>query len=198
MKKQTTKEKIKKAYRKKATKHHPDKGGNPDDFKELVLAYNILHDDEKRARYDSGENPESITKAAQSEESRMIQAMMTIFTQIVQNANVDTTDIMGSIRESLLNGMRTLDQRIIEQKKLIMKYETVLKRLKCTSEENMFAQAAKGAIDKLNFEIKRAEDEKKVGENGVKFLEAYSYEFDQAVVSAMSSGMGYAAFRATV
>jgi DnaJ family protein A protein 2 len=43
---------IKKAYRKLAVKHHPDKGGDPDTFKEISKAYDILGDEEKRTRYD--------------------------------------------------------------------------------------------------------------------------------------------------
>ena len=35
---------IKRAYRKMAVQHHPDKGGDEQKFKELSEAYEILHD----------------------------------------------------------------------------------------------------------------------------------------------------------
>lgn len=43
---------IKKAYRKLAVKHHPDKGGDPEKFKEITRAYEVLSDSDKRAKYD--------------------------------------------------------------------------------------------------------------------------------------------------
>ncbi|KAM5556142.1 dnaJ protein [Rosa sericea] len=45
-------EDLKKAYKKAAMKNHPDKGGDPEKFKELAQAYEVLNDPEKREIYD--------------------------------------------------------------------------------------------------------------------------------------------------
>ena len=51
--KSADKEEIKKAFRKLAHEHHPDKGGNAEKFKEASEAYAVLSDDQKRAQYDT-------------------------------------------------------------------------------------------------------------------------------------------------
>lgn len=47
-----TADEIKKAFRKLARTHHPDKGGDEAKFKELNEAYEVLSDDKKRKLYD--------------------------------------------------------------------------------------------------------------------------------------------------
>ncbi|MES2225341.1 MAG: J domain-containing protein [Patescibacteria group bacterium] len=51
--KKATKEDVKKAFRKLAQKHHPDKGGDEARFKEITEAYSTLSDEKKRKEYDN-------------------------------------------------------------------------------------------------------------------------------------------------
>lgn len=65
--KNASEDEIKKAYRKRALVHHPDRHANATDserkeqekkFKEVGEAYGILSDPKKKARYDSGQDLE--------------------------------------------------------------------------------------------------------------------------------------------
>jgi len=47
-----TPDEIKKAYRKLASQHHPDKGGDTEKFQAIQSAYDTLADNDKRQRYD--------------------------------------------------------------------------------------------------------------------------------------------------
>lgn len=48
---------IRKAYRKLARQHHPDRGGDAEKFKEVQNAYDVLNDEGKRKAYDATGDP---------------------------------------------------------------------------------------------------------------------------------------------
>jgi len=48
-----TADEIKKAYKKLASKHHPDKGGDTSKFQEVKEAYDTLSNPQKRSQYDN-------------------------------------------------------------------------------------------------------------------------------------------------
>jgi DnaJ-class molecular chaperone len=49
---------VKKAYRKLAMKHHPDKGGDPEQFKKIQGAYDVLSDPQKKENLDKFGTPD--------------------------------------------------------------------------------------------------------------------------------------------
>lgn len=51
--KTASQDEIKKAFRKLASQHHPDKGGDTAKFQEIQAAYDTLGDETKRAAYDN-------------------------------------------------------------------------------------------------------------------------------------------------
>ena len=53
VKKDSTPDEIKRSYRRLASQHHPDKGGNTAKFQEIQAAYDTLGDAAKRQQYDN-------------------------------------------------------------------------------------------------------------------------------------------------
>jgi len=51
--KSASSDEIKRAYRRLASKHHPDKGGDTEKFQQIEAAYRTLSDAEKRKEYDN-------------------------------------------------------------------------------------------------------------------------------------------------
>jgi molecular chaperone DnaJ len=96
---------IKKAFRKSAVEHHPDRGGDEAKFKEINEAYEVLKDADKRKRYDqfghagvggsNGSNPFGGGYGGQS-----------------QNINFDFGDLgLGDIFSSFFGGGGQQNQR---------------------------------------------------------------------------------------
>src|SRR6056300_1413358 len=48
-----TDQELRKAYKTKSMKHHPDRGGSEDEFKKINEAYTTLKDPQKRQQYDN-------------------------------------------------------------------------------------------------------------------------------------------------
>jgi len=57
LKRTATTNQIKQAYRRLVMKHHPDRGGDAEDFKPIQEAHDVLMDKEKRAYYDEHGKP---------------------------------------------------------------------------------------------------------------------------------------------
>ncbi|HSW85342.1 MAG TPA: molecular chaperone DnaJ [Candidatus Saccharimonadales bacterium] len=106
VKKDASADEIKKAFRRAAVEHHPDRGGDEAKFKEINEAYEILKDNDKRKRYDqfghagvgggAGGNPFAGYGA----------------TGQGQNINFDFGDLgLGDIFSSFFGGSSTHSQR---------------------------------------------------------------------------------------
>ena len=62
--KNATAEEIKKAYRRLASQHHPDKGGDKEKFQEIQQAYNTLSDPQLRQEHDNPRQSFNFTRGS--------------------------------------------------------------------------------------------------------------------------------------
>lgn len=186
---------IKKAYYAKSHSHHPDKGGDEEVFREIVVAYSILSDEDKRRRYDAGEKADDISKAARSIDAQIMEALLGLFCQVVIQADVRSTDVLGVLRQNMQNSLGQINLAIHHERQKIKKFEEVLKRVKSNGSENVFRSVANSQIENITRGIEKLDEQVQVASGAIKFLDAYSYEFDEQVAHIlMGSGTQYSAF----
>ena len=165
---------IKKAYRRRAQKEHPDRGGDAEKFHQITRAYNVLYDDARRAHYDqTGQD------GVEDRQSVLMTRLAQLFCQIIEQGDVDHVDIIESMKASIVQGQNKNRAQIktIEQK--IAKYEKVKKRLsKNGGGDNLFAQMVDGQIaaNKRGVEMGNAEIERQ--EEMLAILRGYKYTVD--------------------
>lgn len=93
---------LKKAYRRLAVQHHPDRGGDEAKFKEINEAYEVLKDDAKRKRYDQFGHA-GVGSSAASDGNPF--AGFGGFSQGTENVNFDFGDLgLGDIFGSFFGG----------------------------------------------------------------------------------------------
>ncbi len=98
---------IKRAYRKRAKKAHPDRaGGSTTEMAEINRAYALLDDPAKRAAYDAGDDPDRPRKTLDEEANALLlSAMEAVFNQLSED------DDMVKAMRSVLNGALLDHQR---------------------------------------------------------------------------------------
>lgn len=167
---------IKKAFRRKAAKHHPDKGGQTEAFLAVQRAYDILSDDERRQRFDRYGDTE--------EQDLEMEAHKTLIRTVRDMA----TAIQNPRRENIIELARGfIQQRITEarvkiaaSRKRIKRWQDIIKRTKTRKPADNFLVAAfNGEIAGEESTIKNTELSIEIGGRMLKLLENFEYVVDK-------------------
>lgn len=171
---------IKKAYRRKAMKHHPDRGGKREEFLAIQLAYDTLSDARKRAYYDAhgeDEPEQNIEQAARAEVCGLFMRLVDKFDPVHHN-------LIAYARKALDERERSLPEELKKLHQKIRKVESALSRLKHKGAGvNFLALALHAQVEQLKDAHEKG---KKVFEvlNAVrKMIDSYEYQADLVVPS---------------
>lgn len=171
-----TPDQIKKAFRKKAKQTHPDNGGKSDEFRAIAKAYNILSDEEKRKRYDNGENPDHINQS-NTHEQQVLSTVFCIFNNIVdQNIDLIHNNLFDIIRQTLQANQQNFRAEKNKNQKNIERYTNILRRIKKKDKSHIFIQLLDDKIKGCNAIIIQLDDNINVCEDALKLIEECEYE----------------------
>lgn len=191
-----TEEEIKKAYKNKAKKCHPDIAKDDGEaFKELQEAYDLLSDPNARAHYDQfGMNPNS-------DESKRMVAIMNSLCKIFDEISCSLTsdelerfDLIGIMKDSVNHKIADLEDLIDATKKGKKKFEKLkqviearLKRKKETSGPNFFLETLKKRIAEEGHKIEQQETTLDIAKGMYDTLSEYEFEFDPEDKSGLAA-----------
>jgi len=137
----TTPEQIRKAYKRKAHEHHPDKGGDHNEFVLIQHAYEILSDPNKRAVYDQTGRDGS----ASSKEEAARTEFMSLLRSVVDDDTVpDHVNILVIVREVIKDGIRRHVAQGIASRRKSARLKKVLRRFKNIIQEDPAYQMVYG------------------------------------------------------
>jgi len=103
---------IKKAYRTKAGKSHPDKGGDPEEFRLVSHAYKILSEQQTRARYDQTGQTTNGPTTDQAALSVLANWMRQIIDGEADLKHNDIVQIMKNAVEKELNNIQSNHRKL--------------------------------------------------------------------------------------
>lgn len=181
---------IKRAYRKRAQKLHPDRpDGNAEKFYQITRAYDVLYDDARRAHYDqTGQDGQ------EDKQGDLMRRLAALFMQLVEQHDVDRTDIITLMRQGLLNGKQSIYSGIGKSEQQIAKYERAKKQLKKNGGgDNLFSQMLDGQITNVRRGIEMAKLEIGKIDDMLVIVADYKYTNDGGTTGTMNGLMQQAA-----
>lgn len=174
---------IKKAYRIKAQRLHPDKEtGDEAAFKELLEAYDVLMDATRRKYYDeNGEVP-------QQQQQSFIQEAIVVLLHIIDHIDsVKTTNVLAAAKNIVSGAIRKARDTRMGIEEQIEERKEAATRLTRKSGENILAQALLADVKAREVELARAKGLEEEGKLIHSFLSEHEYRVD---AEAKSQGFG--------
>lgn len=144
--KDATQDQIKRAYKRKASKCHPDKGGDKIEFQKLQNAYSILNDERKRLYYDQYGIEDSLPDLDQE----ALKELSFIFSDLLDNMDfeqIKNVDIIDVIKKQIEENIKKSKVVLAINNKQISKFEKVETKMS-KDYKNIFANVINNKIKK--------------------------------------------------
>lgn len=179
---------IKKAYRRKASKAHPDRhGGNPDkktEFQEIQRAYTILSCSESRARYDAtGEDEIPLDDT----EARASTIIMAVFQKLLQENELAERDYPKLIANHLTNELLNVGKSKKEMKRVLEKIQRLMPTIETDAEDNLLANMLKAETKKIEMSMAEADNQISIIERALSMLEIYRFTGSEVPADTLTS-----------
>lgn len=166
---------IKKAHRKRARQSHPDRGGDPEEFKEVQQAYMILSDPLRRKRYDeTGDVDETQSSAPHA---ILAQCFKKVLGQLFSEArDPGSVNVVEMVRKSIRNDLSECTQKLETNQRALRMLEGILKRTKAKKEAEFVLAILKNEVSGCSSTVAQLKTAVEYHEQALKLLDDCSYD----------------------
>jgi len=174
---------IGRAFRTKSKDLHPDANpNNEQEFKALVDAHQILTNDKKKARYDRGEDPNSL-----SSEARGLEVAIQTFQEVLKQTlgNIEKTELIILSIIAVSEQKIKTQQELKKAKKIVQKLRVTKKRLtlKDKTQIDYLGNAIEGDLQIGTETIGLLKDKVEACDKAMEIFNNYDFEADTEIGS---------------
>lgn len=176
---------IKQAFRKLSKTFHPDnqETGDPETFKEIKKAWDVLGNDERRKKYDeTGVTEESTDSREAAINHGVVMALGLMLRSYIESPmDLRRNDAVKEMRDQL--GMKR-GKLALNEKEAKRKFDRSCEMLQRMKQKNTEDNPISGILNKTKDELQRLWDESldhlEIHRRMVLLLEAFDYDFEAA------------------
>lgn len=170
---------VKAAYRKLVKIHHPDAGGSAEEFARVQLAFDVLSDATRRARYDRTGRTDDIKVTPEAIQSVVNQTVAAIINAERPDGSTDDPsweNIKAKVLLTITSGRRGLMVNLKSAKKKLHRLDQLAKRFKSKTDADPVGDAFALHREGLTKEVHQLEDALEMNLALEKVFESYDYE----------------------
>lgn len=189
VKKDASKDEIKRAHHKRVSKSHPDKGGNKEEFLAVQRSYEILSNDEQRKRYDeTGDTSEPV-----SLRERCLTELARLAIHVVNEAaDHKARDLVKMMKDTVHATLKMTKEQRETNRRQADKFHDAAKRFKVKAgTENPFEVMLTKQAQEFENGVRVCDEKIEMSKMCLELLDGCSYEFTVDEAMAMWGGMGF-------
>jgi len=174
-----TREQIKKAYRKKAKKMHPDVGGSNEEFALITEAFAVLYNNHRRAEYDRMGSFNDVPEERRIKEAAVTN-LCSLFKGVVDEngkkvLSSDVITIMKSFVSTVIGEHKSGIENLNKKKEL---YKNILKRIMYVGDEfDALSSIVEEDLKSIEFAINNLMFDIKVSGKILEILDDYKFVY---------------------
>lgn len=181
---------VKRAFRRKAKKHHPDAGGSAKDFDTVVRANLVLSNPARRARFDhDGVIDETSPNLDPLREAKDL--IVTFFLQAAEApGDIFQHDMVAAARKNFEHHIAELTNAKTQQQAKIRKRQKIVDRLKHKDANDFVRRAIRFETQNLERNLVEIDRQVQIRRDAILLLQDYRFEQEGTAYYSPSSGLG--------